>query len=174
MNQLPKESHEQKLERKSIRKLKMLFEEGDLFIVRSDRAYDYGVDCDIELNDENGSPTNINFHAQVKAIDKLERKAKNNDGSYSIQISTSNVNYLLNSLKSIYILYVNSEDSFYLFWADEFFLQLHEKDEKWNEKASKPSIRFRDKIDEEGLKKIYEIVLEIGKLKRSYFTSNVL
>jgi hypothetical protein len=166
MNQLPKESHEQKLERRSIDKLRLLFHENDMFIVRSERPFDYGVDCDIEIKDTNGSPTNINFHAQVKAIDKLEKKAKNNDGSYSIQISISNVNYLLNSLKSVYILYVNSEDRFYFFWADEFFLQLYKKDEKWYEKEAKPSIKFRNIIDHDNLENIHKIVLETGKLKR--------
>jgi len=104
---LPIESHEKALEEKSIvllqtlllkefeNKYKFKFSEGI-------RRYDYGVDCNLELR-INGKMTNFNCHIQLKAIDKLEKKAKRRDGSYSIQIKTSNLNYLLNTPKSLYI-----------------------------------------------------------------------
>ncbi|MBK7227098.1 MAG: DUF4365 domain-containing protein [Saprospiraceae bacterium] len=73
---LPIDSHEKKLERESIDKLRLLFHQTNKFIVSSERGYDYGVDCSIELLNDEVKATNFNFHVQLKAIDKCERTAK--------------------------------------------------------------------------------------------------
>jgi|GEM_PF-2666184 len=166
---LPKQSHEQKLERESYRHLLMLFEEDFHseygFIVSDHKSYDYGVDCNLELT-IGGEVTNFNCHVQLKAIDKLEKTAKNTDDSYSIQIKTSNINYLLNATKSLYILYVNSKSEFYYAWADEFISTLIEKDKDWLYKPSKKSLRFYNKIDKQALLDIYNEIRKQAKLFR--------
>jgi len=166
---LPIQSHEQKLERKSYRHLLMLFEEDFHsefgFIVSEHKSYDYGVDCNLELKFD-GKVTNFNCHVQLKAIDKLEKTAKNTDDSYSIQIKTSNINYLLNTPKSLYILYVNSKSEFYYAWADESISKLFEKDKDWLYKPSKKSLRFYNKIDKQALLDIYNEIRKQAKLFR--------
>ena len=74
-------------------------------------SYDYGVDFDVELKTPESFVTSFNFRVQLKAIDKLEERAENKDGSFSIQVESSNINYLLSRL-SMYILYVKSQDRF--------------------------------------------------------------
>jgi len=166
---LPEESHSKKLEDKSIVFLQNLFlnefENKYKFKFSKGRDYDYGVDCNLELK-INGEMTNFNCHVQLKAIDKLEENAKNGDGSFSIQIKTSNLNYLLNTPKSLYILYVNSENVFYYEWADEFFTKLYKKDNDWLNKPGRKVLRFYEKLDEKVLLNIFEKVWERGKTGR--------
>jgi len=158
---LPMEGPEKELERKSIDELRRLFHKDfhpqNKFIVSSEKIEDYGVDCKIILK-INYSRTNFSFNVQVKAIDKSETNVRNTDGSFSKQISTSNVNFLMQTTKSLYILYVKSENEFYYEWADMFFLKLHKKDKNWNTKSGTKVLRFSKKIDDEALQYIFNEV----------------
>jgi hypothetical protein len=89
---LPKSSEQEELEQLSKDKLRPLFEH-KLFEVREETYRDKGIDLLIELKYK-GSYTNFRFLVQLKAT---ETKKPNVDGSYSWQIDTSNIQYLLNS-----------------------------------------------------------------------------
>ncbi|KUJ59513.1 hypothetical protein AR687_22865 [Flavobacteriaceae bacterium CRH] len=67
------------------------------FEIRSETLRDKGIDFHIELKKEQSSGdwvyTNFRFAVQLKATESIEANA---DGSFSIQIYSSNINYLLN------------------------------------------------------------------------------
>jgi len=173
MENLPKYSHEQKLEKASLNRIRLILEDTDLFVVGANSNYDYGVDFNIELLSNSSNPTNFNINAQLKAIDFLEKNALKSDKSYSIQISSSNINYLLSGV-SIYILYVNSKNCFYFKWADELFNELQKKKPNWLEKEAKHTINFNRKLDESALNEIHNIGLEKLKSLRNLRTEQTL
>ncbi len=95
---LPKSSSNEELEILSNDKLKPIFNQNG-FIVRDEIYKDKGIDYIIELK-EKDYYLNFRFNVQLKATDSIK---KNVNGTYSLSIDTSNINYLLNNVqKSIY------------------------------------------------------------------------
>lgn len=68
------------------------------FEIRSETVRDKGIDFHIELKKEqsNGDSVYTNFRFALKLKDTESIEA-NTDGSFSIQIDSSNINYLLNN-----------------------------------------------------------------------------
>lgn len=129
---LPKGSEKEELEQISKDKLRPLFDV-KLFEVREEVYRDKGLDLNIELKYKNNY-TNFRFIVQLKAT---ETKNPNIDGSYSWQIDTSNIQYLLNAgIPAYYICYVKQNDTFYFKQLNEFITELSNKQKNWNEQDS--------------------------------------
>lgn len=129
---LPKGSEKEELEQISKDKLRPLFDI-KLFEVREEIYRDKGLDLNIELKYKSNY-TNFRFIVQLKAT---ETKNPNNDGSYSWQIDTSNIQYLLNAgIPAYYICYVKQNDTFYFKQLNEFIAELSNKQKDWNEQDS--------------------------------------
>jgi hypothetical protein len=129
---LPKGSDKEELEQISKDKLRPLFDV-KLFEVREEIYRDKGLDLNIELKYKNNY-TNFRFIVQLKAT---ETKTPNTDGSYSWQIDTSNVQYLLNAgIPAYYICYVKQTDTFYYRQLNDFITELSSKHKDWNEQDS--------------------------------------
>lgn len=129
---LPKGSEKEELEQISKDKLRPLFDVKQ-FEIREENYRDKGLDLNIELKYKNNH-TNFRFIVQLKAT---ETKTPNNDGSYSWQIETSNVQYLLNAgIPAYYICYVKQNDTFYYRQLNDFITELSNKHKDWNEQES--------------------------------------
>ncbi|MDC9722655.1 MAG: DUF4365 domain-containing protein [Urechidicola sp.] len=129
---LPKRSEKEELEQISKDKLRPLFDVKQ-FEVREEIYRDKGLDLNIELKYKNNY-TNFRFIVQLKAT---ETKKPNTDGSYSWQIDTSNVQYLLNAgIPAYYICYVKQNDTFYYRQLNDFITELSSKHKDWNEQDS--------------------------------------
>lgn len=129
---LPKGSEKEELEQISKDKLRPLFDIKS-FEVREEVYRDKGLDLAIELKYD-GNYTNFRFIVQLKST---ETKNPNNDGSYSWQIDTSNIQYLLNAgLPAYYICYVKQNNTFYYRQLNDFISELKEKHEDWNKQDS--------------------------------------
>ncbi len=72
---------------------------GRFILQRADRK-DYGTDCEIEVVDREQA-TNVRVHVQLKGTER----PLNADGSLSIEVSRSNLNYLLMHPHSFYAAY---------------------------------------------------------------------
>jgi hypothetical protein len=70
---------------------------GRFILQRADRK-DYGTDCEVEVV-EQGQATNVWVHVQLKGTERV----LNADGSLSIEVSRSNLNYLPMDLHSFYV-----------------------------------------------------------------------
>ncbi len=103
----PNYSHEQQLEDRSIDELRSLLR--GAFLVRDQRARDFGVDLTIEILQDNQA-TNYTSMVQVKARSNLK---PNTDGSFSLPIASTNINYLLSTASSIVVLYDADRSTFY-------------------------------------------------------------
>jgi len=150
---LPKGSEKEELEQISKDKLRPLFDV-KLFEVREEIYRDKGLDLNIELKYKN-KYTNFRFIVQLKAT---ETKTPNTDGSYSWQIDTSNVQYLLNAgIPAYYICYVKQNDTFYYRQLNDFIAELSNKHKDWNEQDSHV-LHASEILTEKGIDEIYEEV----------------
>ena len=74
----------------------------DRFVLQHEPQPDAGVDCCVELL-ARGRFTGMKAQIQVKATGTLKA---NSDSSVSYLANVSNVNYLLNGLRALYVLYI--------------------------------------------------------------------
>ena len=164
---LPMSSSNEDIETISSNYFKPLFDVKK-FEIRSEPVRDKGIDFHIELKRTNNKSqivyTNFRFVIQLKATDKTDI---NKDGSISLQLNTSNINYLLNnSMPAFYVLYVSVTNSFYYEDINSFVKTLYEKDENWDKQPSH-ALRFSKLLDPEGIEKMYTLTSEKGKFQRT-------
>lgn len=158
---LPLISPEESLETLSTNKFKPLFDE-EKFEIRSELFRDKGLDFQIELK-KLKKYTNFRFAVQLKAT---EKKLPNTDGSISIQILTSNINYLLNlGMPSFYVLYDSTTNTFYFENLIEFINSLSQNEKNWESQKSHV-IRFSKSLIPKGLDEMYETALKRGIFQR--------
>ena len=150
---LPRSHTTHEVDRRGRRALREAFESHN-FVVREERESDYGVDFTIELKLPDGSMTNYRFLAQLKATQKYR---PNKDGSVSIFVPTSNLNYLVRSPCSIYILYVAETDQLLYKWVHQALSDIIKRKGGWQNQRT-VTVRFRQKIGDEALDSIYATV----------------
>ncbi|WP_447403068.1 DUF4365 domain-containing protein (plasmid) [Lysinibacillus sp. fkY74-1] len=166
-NILPKilESFHQEI--KSIQELERIISQGRLFLVRKEFKMDFGVDLRLELLLEENNASNFKIDVQMKNVKKAKRF--NNDGSYSYQIKISTLNYLLNSINSLFIIYLEDRDIFLWEWC--YTIRKYIEDNNVNIDTQKSiSYRFIKTLNEHELQKIfnevktkYEKILSVDK-----------
>lgn len=158
---LPKSSEQEELEQLSKDKLRPLFEH-KLFEVREETYRDKGIDLLIELKYK-GNYTNFRFLVQLKAT---ETKKPNADGSYSWQIDTSNIQYLLNSGQpAYYICYVKEKDVFYYQQLNDFVTEISSKNTDWNNQETH-TLRISKNLNSSSITEIYNKVKSRCQLSR--------
>jgi tetratricopeptide (TPR) repeat protein len=106
------------------------------FVVQQRDRHDYGSDFQIEAT-HLGSVTNFRVHVQLKATDK----APNKDGSVSISVSRTNLNYMLSQPNSVYVCYHAPTNSLLVRSAEDVFRDAEHQDEQWRSQES-VTVRF--------------------------------
>jgi len=150
---LPEGSNKEELEQLSKDKLRPLLGI-ELFEIREETYRDKGLDLLIELKYKN-KYTNFRFLVQLKST---ETKKPNIDNSYSWQIDTSNIQYLLNGgLPAYYICYVKQTNLFYFRQLNDFISELSAKKEDWNKQDSH-ILRTSKLLETSTIAEIYEEV----------------
>ncbi len=159
---LPLTNPKEELETISRNQLHPIFTE-NLFEIRSEDYRDKGIDLTVEIK-KNAKYTNFRFLIQLKATDSIE---PNKDGSLSLQIRTSNINYLLNGNSSAYyILYFKKQDIFLYEDLNVFIKTLSRKDEDWGKQRSH-ALRLYKELNENALQDIYQKTLSRGLFQRT-------
>ena len=163
---LPKVNPNEDLETISTNYFRPLFTV-DKFEIRSENVRDKGIDFHIELKKEQSSDesvyTNFRFAMQLKASETVQ---SNTDGSFSIQIYSSNINYLLNNgMPAFCIFYHQPTLSFYYENVNSFLADLKKKDSEWS-KQEKHSLRFSKLLDATAIAAIYKETFDNGILLR--------
>ena len=132
------------------------------FEIRSEDLRDKGIDLHIELKKAN-KYTNFRFVVQLKATDS---KLANKDGSISLQIHTSNINYLLNNpMPAYYVLYLKNTDTFYYENLNLFVKELANDTPEWHTQGTH-TLRFKKTLTKEAIIQIYDETLKKGKFHR--------
>lgn len=158
---LPLRSPNEELETISNNRFKPLLDVTK-FEIREENFRDKGIDFHIELKKANHY-LNLRFAIQLKATDSNE---KNSDGSISLKLHTSNINYLLNNgWPAYYVLYSKAEDSFYYENLNEFAKSLYGKNANWQQQKTHV-LRFNKKMQTDVLQEMYDYTFKRGKFFR--------
>jgi len=153
---LPKVNPNESLETISTNLFRALFPV-EKFEIRAETDRDKGIDFHIELKKELVSGdwgyTNYRSAIQLKATNTIEPSA---DGSFGMQISTSNMIYLLNNaMPAYYVFYHHPTQCFYYENVKNFAAQLQSKKTEWH-KQEKHKIYFTRKLDQQAVQSIYD------------------
>ena len=112
------------------------------FVVQQRDRHDYGTDFQIEAT-QAGSMTNWRVHVQLKGTDKRA----NRDGSISISVDRTNLDYMLSQAHSIYVCYHTPTDALLVRSAEDVFRDAEHRGEEWRNQDTL-TIRFRAPFDE--------------------------
>jgi tetratricopeptide (TPR) repeat protein len=123
---LPRRSRNHEIEEKAEAAFKTRLLESGAFILQRADHKDYGTDCQIEVVDQNDA-TNVRVHVQLKGT---ERTA-NADGSISVEIDRTNLNYLLMHPHSFYACYHLPTDSLWMCFAESVLRQYDHGGRSW-------------------------------------------
>ncbi len=112
---------------------------GRFILQRSDRK-DYGTDCEIEVVDQEQA-TNVRVHVQLKGTER----PLNADASLSIEVSRSNLNYLLMHPHSFYAAYHIPTSSLRICPAETVLHQYEHAGKNWTQQQSL-TVNFTDEL----------------------------
>ncbi len=156
---LPNASTTAALQRESVAALGSAIEHSQL-VIRDERYEDYGVDASLEVV-ASGKATNFRAQVQIKA----RSVAPNVDGSFSVDIDVSNLNYLLNGPCPIYVFYQPETRALRYFFARDELRRLEKTLASW---PSQKTITFRlsKPLDPPALRQIHSRILSESKLHR--------
>ncbi len=107
------------------------------FVVQQRDRHDYGTDFQLEAK-HSGSMTNFRVHVQLKGTDK----AANKDGSISVCVARTNLDYMLSQPNSIYVCYYAPTQAILVRSAENVFRDAEHECEGWRSQGSL-TIRFR-------------------------------
>lgn len=160
MGPLPEADRNSEMQRRSIATL-MAALPADRFVFRDERVEDAGVDGSLELL-INSRFTNLRAQVQLKSTASAET---NQDGSISLQVRASNLNYLINGQSPLYVLYVAPLNELRFAWARDELQRLDEANPRWAEQGT-VTIRFIHIINADTLNDIHERIRRDGQLTR--------
>jgi tetratricopeptide (TPR) repeat protein len=108
-----------------------LISKSEVFVLQASDRKDYGTDCQIEVIDRD-SATNVRIHVQLKGTET----APNADGSVSVEIRRSNLNYLLMQPHSFFACYHVPSDTLRFCFADAVIRQYEHKGQNWSQQQT--------------------------------------
>ncbi|MDV6034420.1 MAG: DUF4365 domain-containing protein [Phycisphaera sp. RhM] len=171
---LPKGDLQDSLQQRSINALNSVLPV-DRFLFRDERTDDKGVDGAIEAKlpgrsvpgntAEAASSQFTNCRSQVQ-LKSTNNAKENTDGSISLSIDISNLNYVLNGPCPVYILWVASSDELRYAWAFDEHRRLEQQNPKWKE-AGTFTIRFESRLDTAAFDSIHDRIIRESRLARS-------
>ncbi|WP_407503268.1 DUF4365 domain-containing protein [Elizabethkingia miricola] len=167
---LPQDSRNSQLEIISKNYFRPLFDVTKF--VAKEEVIDNGIDFRFEIK-KNNYVLGFGFNFQLKSSESTKR---NQDGSYSKSIKTSNIEYLLNNGQPAYYgFYIEEEKTIYFTSLKNVISELTTANPEW-QKQPNHTIRFLTKLDNESIDNIYEIAFKEGLMQRkiqSKFAENL-
>jgi hypothetical protein len=161
------------LQQLSIKALRSRLPE-EQFLFRDERMDDKGVDGALEVKLEVRTPmtgggeevkslfTNCRAQAQLKSTDTPKR---NQDGSVSYAIETSNLNYLLNGQSPLYFLWLAPDDEIRYAWARDEWRRLDAETPGWRGQGT-ITVRFERVLNAQALDEIHARIFKEAQFTR--------
>lgn len=159
---LPTKPRSHELEALSLQAFKNILSP-DMFNIRDVRFEDYGVDVHIEVVHK-GHPTNFLAHIQLKSTD---HPTINADNSATVQVSSANLNYLLNSALGLYVLYIAPTNELRYVWTSSEYKRIEKASPGWRSNGT-VSLRFARILDASAIEEIHERIIEKSVLHRQF------
>ena len=139
---LPKRDRNRGLQEQSETAFQTAISECGEFVVQSEDKYDYGTDYLIEATDV-GAMTNVRVHVQLKGTGRK----KNADGSVSLSIDRTNLNYLAMQPGSIFVCYHTSSKRLLVRRVDDVVREYEHSGKRWSDQTT-VTVRFKDDFDQ--------------------------
>lgn len=151
---LPKRDRNHALDSETEAAFQALVAESRDFVFQGGDRKDYGTDCLIEVVAD-GHPTNVRLHVQLKGTDRT----LNHDGSLSISVDRTNLNYLIAQPYSFYVAYHAPTKSLYVSFVEAVLRHYEHSGKNWAEQQTL-TIAFTDELT-------VEVLARLAKLARS-------
>lgn len=153
-DELPKRDRNHALESETEAAFQALIALSNNFVFQGGDRKDYGTDCQIEVVAD-GHPTNARLHVQLKGTER----ALNADGSLSIPVDRTNLNYLIAQPYSFYVAYHAPTESLRVSFVDAVLRHYEHSGKNWAEQQTL-TITFTDELT-------VEVLARLAKLARS-------
>src|SRR5215469_13300145 len=137
---LPHRDRSHATEEEAIIAFQRRLSESQVFILQGVDRKDYGTDCQIEVIDDSRA-TNVRVHVQLKGTER----ALNADGSLSVEVRRSNLNYLLMQPYSFYACYHVPTGSLRFCPVDSVLRQYEHSGKTWTEQLTL-TVSFVDEL----------------------------
>lgn len=141
--------------------------DGSDFFIQTREFRDYGTDYQLELEVE-GMATNVRVHVQLKGTDKNANK----DGSVSVDVEQTNLNYLLQQPYPIYVCYHRPTSRLLMRYAQSVVSEYERAGGEWTDQASL-TVRFSDEVSMERLRALAGLSHGEGVAMREWRHSNI-
>lgn len=130
-DELPRRDGNHEIEDEAIAAFQMRLTDSGAFILQAQDRKDYGTDCQIEVVAD-GHATNARVHVQLKGTES----ALNADGSLSVEVRRTNLNYLLMQPYSVYVAYHAPTGSLRIRTAESVARQYEHSGKNWTDQRS--------------------------------------
>lgn len=157
---LPKRDRNHALEDETEAAFQSLVARSDDFVFQGSDRKDYGIDCRIEAV-LNGQATNVRVHVQLKGTER----ALNADGSLSIVVDRTNLNYLIAQPYSFYVGYHAPTKSLRVSFVDAVLRRYEHSGKDWTDQQSL-TISFTEELTVERLSRLASLVLSGSRIAR--------
>ncbi|WP_024531330.1 DUF4365 domain-containing protein, partial [Serratia fonticola] len=131
LDDLPKRHKNHVTESKAEAAFQNLLSNSEDFVLQASDRKDYGTDCQIEVIDHE-SATNVRIHVQLKGTEG----SLNADGSVSVEIRRSNLNYLLMQPHSFFVCYHVPTDTLRFCSADAMIRRYDHLGQNWTQQQT--------------------------------------
>lgn len=148
LDDLPRRHESHATESKAEAAFQNLLSNSEYFVLQASDCKDYGTDCQIEVIDSD-SVTNVRIHVQLKGT---ERTA-NADGSISVEIRRSNLNYLLMQPHSFFACYHVPSSTLRFCFADAVIRQYEHRGQNWQHQQ-KLTVNFAEILTDKHLESL--------------------
>lgn len=159
-DELPGRSRNHAIEAEAIAAFQTRLAESGVFILQAQDRTDYGTDCQIEVTVA-GQATNARVHVQLKGTEK----ALNADGSLSVDVRRTNLNYLLMQPYSIYVAYHLPTRSLRIRTAESVLRQYQHHGANWTDQTSL-TVTFVDELTVDRLQRLAGLAGSDAKVAR--------
>ena len=157
LDDLPKHDRNSQIQEQSETAFQAAVSECGEFVVQSKDEKDYGTDYVIEARDA-GVRTNVRVHVQLKGTGR-EKKA---DGSISVSIDRTNLNYLLMQPYSIFVCFHTPSKQLSVRFADDVLREYEHSGKCWDNQKT-VTVKFKDEFDEDFQRTLKEYVVASAK-----------
>ncbi|MGC5802687.1 tetratricopeptide repeat protein [Ralstonia pseudosolanacearum] len=150
-DELPRRDRNHEIEDKAIAAFQMRINESNAFFLQVTDRKDYGTDCQIEVKAD-GRATNARVHVQLKGTGR----ALNADGSLSVEVRRTNLNYLLMQPYSVYVGYHVPTGSLRICTAESVAHQYEHGGTNWTDQQSL-TVSFVEELTVERLGRLADL-----------------
>jgi tetratricopeptide (TPR) repeat protein len=157
---LPKRDRNQTLDDETEAAFQALIAQSSDFVFQGADRKDYGTDCQIEVVVD-GHPTNVRVHVQLKGTER----ALNADGSLSISVDRTNLNYLIAQPYSFYVAYHAPTKSLRVSFVEAVLRHYEHSGKNWTEQQTL-TIPFTEELSVERLARLADLARSDSRIAR--------